>query len=74
VVHLRKPILHLLKRWEHGTAWVLVTNNSPRCERIALRAVTAKPLEMWVVSIVTTCAVESLTRGGRIELTGAFNL
>ena len=52
---------------------MLVAGNDPRLERVALRAVTAEPLEMRVLAIVASGAVEGLARGARVELIGASN-
>ena len=52
---------------------VLIAGNAPRLERMALRTVAAEPLQMRILSIVASGAVESLARGAHVELIRGSN-
>lgn len=52
---------------------VLIAGNAPRLEYVALRAVTAEPLQMRVPAIVASGAVESCAGAARGELSGPSN-
>lgn len=52
---------------------VLIPGHKPRLERVTLRAVAAEALEMRILPIVASGAVEAIACGAGVELVKASN-
>ena len=54
--------------------WVLISGHEPRLHRVALRTVIAEAIEVRILPIMASRAVQDLARGARIELVSTSNV